>query len=105
MKIDQKSASQLKYSLAIFFICLSVSVLGQDIFKAERVKWLSKAEEFKPKLIETVKQPVNLVEIVKDSSSFQGWKAVTSSPMDSLYNKSFKKVNDVIVDFGEHVTG
>jgi len=48
---------------------------------------------------------LHVVKIVSDSTAFQGWRVVKLYPVDSSYLSSFKKTNDIIIDFGEHVTG
>jgi alpha-L-rhamnosidase len=78
---------------------------AQDFYESQRKEWMLKAEENKPVLKEVVKLPVQLVELKKDKSFFQEWKAVTVAPMDSLYKSSFKKKSGVVIDFGEHLTG
>ena len=91
----------------IFFIIILFSrvVDAQDLYKDYRNDWLQKAEQSKPRLIETTRQPVSLVDLVKDEKAFQHWKLVPSKPVDSLYNNSFKKLSGVVIDFGEHLTG
>ena len=92
-------------SIFLFVILFSVTAGAQDVFKDLRNDWLQKAEQSKPLLIETTRQPVSLVGLVKDEKAFQHWKVVPSKPVDSLYNNSFKKLSNVVVDFGEHLTG
>jgi alpha-L-rhamnosidase len=98
--------SLIKYFLLILnFLFISSMLIAQDFYQAQRKGWLQKAESFKPKLTEVEKKPLYLVTLTKSASSFQGWKAGKSAPMDSLYNTSFKKKSGVVVDFGEHLTG
>jgi hypothetical protein len=79
---------------------------AQDFYSAvQRKDWLAKAELNKPRLVEQEKKPVGLVKLVADQSAFQGWKAVPSGTVESLYTQSFKKQSGVVVDFGEHLTG
>jgi alpha-L-rhamnosidase len=91
--------------LFLNLLLLSPMLTAQDFYQAQRKGWLQKAEDNKPKLTETVSRPLYLTELVKDPSAFQGWKAVRSAPMDSLYGYSFKKKSGVVIDFGEHLTG
>lgn len=85
---------------------LTKNVNAQDVYAAYRQNWLKKAEEFKPVLKETIKQPIGVVKIEKDAKAFQGWKAVNSGGMDQLYNKPFNKgTSGIVIDFGEHLTG
>lgn len=94
--------------LRLCFLLLAFSFLemrAQDFFASQRGGWLQKAEQNKPVLTETIRKPVSLVTVVKDSTAFQGWKAIKAGPVDSLYKSSFKSQSGVIVDFGEHLTG
>jgi len=91
-----------KKQLHFFALSFATVVNAQDVYKDQRGAWLQKAEDSKPQLIETNKQPVTLV---KDENVFQHWKAVKSKPVDSLYNNSFRKQSGAVADFGEHLTG
>ena len=92
-------------TLSALSLLLAQTSLAQDVYATQRAGWLKKAAESKPALVESVRLPVSLVTLVKDAGSFQGWKAVKSNPVDSLYQSSFKKQSGVVVDFGEHMTG
>ena len=97
-------------SLKYLFIILAALLLGkvataQDYYAPYRQAWLKKAADNKPALIETIKSPIQLVNLVKDPTAFQGYKAVRAAGMDSLYNSSFKPMSGTVVDFGEHLTG
>jgi alpha-L-rhamnosidase len=79
---------------------------AQDFYSAaQRKSWLEKAELNKPQLVEQEKKPIGLVKLVADQNAFQGWKAVPSGTVESLYAQSFKKQSGVVIDFGEHLTG
>lgn len=85
---------------------LAMAATAQDKFGTQRKAWLEQAEKSKLPLNETVKSPVRIVKLVEDKSAFQGWKTIPSAlTVDSLYSQSFKKMNSVVVDFGEHLTG
>lgn len=86
-------------------LCFATVLPAQDVFKDLRAAWLQKAEDTKPVLIETTKQPLTLDTLVKDAGVFQQWKAVPSQPIATLYNISFIKQQTAVVDFGEHLTG
>ncbi|MDR2776187.1 MAG: glycoside hydrolase [Tannerella sp.] len=78
----------------------------QDFYtQEERSQWLQKARENMPVLSETVKQPKEVVDIVRDDVSYQGWKAVPVSPAEAFYGVSLKAQPAFVVDFGEHLTG
>jgi alpha-L-rhamnosidase len=89
----------------VLLVRLCCTANAQDLYLAQRQDWLDKAERSKPKLTETIKHPVGLVNLVADKAVFQGWKAVAAEPLATLYSKSLKKQNGVVVDLGEHVTG
>lgn len=89
----------------VFLILVSTFVHGQNSPTYDRAGWLLKAESSKPKLTETILQPIGTVKMVPDSLSFQGWKAEVDSKMEDIYKNSFKKINSVVVDFGNHYTG
>lgn len=89
----------------LFLLAFCTNANSQNSKDYNRANWLTKAENLKPKLTETIIQPVRMVKIVEDSKSFQGWKVEAGSTVDSIYKTSFKKINSVIVDFGNHYTG
>jgi len=82
-----------------------ITAYGQDFYASQRASWIEKAEQSIPKLTVTEKKPVGLVNIVKDETAFQQYKAVQTAPINKLYDSSFKETKSVIVDFGEHITG
>ncbi|MFZ6000900.1 MAG: glycoside hydrolase [Bacteroidota bacterium] len=84
---------------------LFMQVTAQDVYQGQRENWLRKAEQLKPALVETIKQPQQLVSVVKDENAFQGWKAEAKGSIKELYETSFKSQSGTIVDFGEHITG
>lgn len=91
--------------LLTFTALISSSVKAQDPYQAYRQDWLKKAEENKPRLTETEKQPVSMVKLEKDPAAFQGWKAVNTDSVSSFYSQSFKTQSGAVADFGEHLTG
>jgi alpha-L-rhamnosidase len=97
--------NRYKSFIVLFFVVLCTMTYGQNNSKYNRANWLIKAENFKPKLTETIIQPIGIVKMVKDDASFQGWKAEPVSSVETLYKTSFKQINNVNVDFGNHYTG
>jgi alpha-L-rhamnosidase len=91
--------------LAAFITLFANNVKAQDPYLSYRQDWLKKAEENKPKLVETEKQPISIVKLEKDPTAFQGWKAVNTDSVGVFYAKSFKTQSGVVADFGEHLTG
>ena len=92
----------LLYAIFLFF---GVSADAQDVYQAMRQRWLEKAENNIPSLSETIKIPKSVVTLSQDAAMFQGWKVEQGIPLDSFYTHSFNKQKQVILDFGEHVTG
>ena len=91
------------FSLTLVFTTLAC--FAQDYYGNNRKQWLQKAEQYKPKLIITEKKPLKVVDIVPDTQSFQKYKAVDVSPIDSLYSMPFRLKKEITIDFGEHLTG
>jgi len=96
----------IKTLFCLLVLLVPVMAVAQDFYTAEQRKnWLDKAELSKPKLNELEKKPVGLVRLQADPSAFQGWKTVPAGKIEDLYAQSFKRQSDVVVDFGEHLTG
>jgi alpha-L-rhamnosidase len=89
----------------MFLAALNFNVTAQDIYKGKRENWLKIANETTPKLIESIKKPLRIVSVEKDSTAYQGWSVKTKLPVDSFYAGSFKKKSGIVLDFGEHLTG
>lgn len=85
-------------------LCLGTAQ-AQVYTRTQQQAWLDKAEQCKPKLDTVLCHPVSLVEIVADSTAFQGFKAVKTGNLDDLYSRSFKQMGSVVVDFGRHLVG
>ncbi|WP_062177065.1 alpha-L-rhamnosidase-related protein [Dysgonomonas macrotermitis] len=94
-----------KLIVSMALLCLACVINAQDYYKTHRESWLKKAEEAKPELFQTTYSPQYLVKSVADPIAFQGWKMERFDDMSYLYDQSFKKVKEVIVDFGKHMTG
>lgn len=91
-------------------ILLLLGIISQDAYCQDqlnynRAGWLKKAEEARPKLMESIVRPIGIVKMAEDKNSFQGWKAETLSAPDAIYKTSFKNVKNVTLDFGNHYTG
>ena len=94
-------------SLAVIVaLCVSTPAFAQDVFSpGQRAEWLKKAEAVKPNLTESVKKPVRLVQLQKNSNAYQGWEMKENGLLRDFFNTSIKKQDGVIIDFGEHLTG
>jgi hypothetical protein len=94
-----------KVIYSIFLLSLFSPGFAQDYYGLQRESWLKKAAANTPELIVTEKKPQSIVRFIKNASAFQGWETKQVSSVDVLYNTSFKSQREVIVDFGEHLTG
>ena len=104
--ITGRLISKYVFLLICMVTCFTNHINAQDVYFSYRQNWLKKAEEFKPVLKESTKQPVGIVKLEKDAAAFQGWKIVSSGGMDQFYNKPFNKsTSGIVIDFGEHLTG
>jgi alpha-L-rhamnosidase len=95
----------IKVFSVILFSMLIQNSYGQDKLNYNRERWLAIAEKSKPHLSEKIIKPIAIVDIIADSSAFQDWCAKPVAQIDSIYNTSFKNLNTVTVDFGDHYTG
>lgn len=91
--------------LVLNLLLISAVCHAQDYYAGSREAWMRKAEQFKPELIVTEMAPKHIVDVVSDAKAFQQWKAVNAGPADSLYTMPFKSKKNIILDFGEHLTG
>ena len=80
-------------------------VESQDPYAGYRTSWAMKAEQAMPELVKTVYRPLYLVEGVRDSSAYQGWRMRRSGELSDYYGVSLKQRPCVTVDFGKHITG
>jgi len=94
----------LHVSLVLVLALFLAPAKSQDYYGKSEV-WIRKAETLKPVLTEEIIRPKAIVKIMEDSAAFQGYRAVKVAGIDSLYSGSFKKVQTVILDFGDHYTG
>ncbi|SEN75055.1 alpha-L-rhamnosidase [bacterium A37T11] len=100
------------YVMQLLLMTISLSVIAQnkdelvekDYF-GHRLDWLAEADKAKPVLVHQEIVPLQLIRLEKDSSSFQGWKAVQVGPVDSFYSRGMKEQKQVVIDFGKHYTG
>lgn len=90
-------------SLTIVLFASSITV-AQEYYE-NGLKWVETAEALKPELKQSIIQPEAVVEIVQNEKAFQGWEVRKIAGMDSVYNHSFRQIESVIIDFGDHYTG
>lgn len=93
-----------------FFTLLAIAITtvatAQDVYEADRARWMQIADETKPELhFETVR-PAAVVRAVQDDKAFQGWRYErTADSVDDLMRRNFKDVQEVTLDFGRHIVG
>ena len=86
--------------------CLStLSGFAQSKYYKDSQEWLRKSEASKPALIYKEHQPLKVVNSVKDSQAYQGWRMDDAGSVDRLFTESMKKQSGIVLDFGEHLTG
>ncbi len=74
-------------------------------WRAERPKWVAKAESLKPVLQLSERKPAAAVRVVPDGAAFQGWRVERAGPPDQAWSRVLKRGDSFILDFGEHTVG
>ncbi len=67
--------------------------------------WIAIAESLKPRLNETVRQPISLVRPVADNSAFLRWRMEPVGAAAQLAGRSWRRGDRFVLDFGGHLTG
>jgi alpha-L-rhamnosidase len=91
-------------TLFVLFL-INTKVSAQDAYNNKRTTWLGIAAATQPTLVSIEKRALDIVTIIKDDKSFQGYKVNNHTSIDSFYARSMKTQSGVILDFGEHLTG
>jgi alpha-L-rhamnosidase len=78
---------------------------AQEAPAAQRQRWVELAEALKPRLLETTRTPVGIVQPVADSASFLRWKMDPVAPAAALGDRLLRAGDSVVLDFGAHLTG
>jgi alpha-L-rhamnosidase len=92
--------------IGLVWFVISITVASaQEMYSSRRAEWLRIAAEAQPQLSKTRKAPLQVVSIVKDERSYQGWKVERKGEIGEFFTTSMKKQSGVVVDFGEHLTG
>ena len=82
------------------------SVQAEDMYQADRARWMQIAAQEKPVLKYQTQRPVGVVRAVQDTQAFQGWRYErVGEPQTMLYDKNFKDVKELTLDFGRHLVG
>ena len=93
------------------FILTILLNLGLQSFSSvkwenDRERWMAIADSLKPTLICDTLRPKRVVMAVNDPGAYQSWRYDSiGEPGAMLYDKSFKEVKEITLDFGQHMTG
>jgi len=96
-----------KVLLAAFgaFLLVSAICSAQDPYEGFRQKWLQTAQQSTPAFVYRTVEPQSVVRAVKDEKAFQCWRYENEGKVCELYSKNFKEVEQITLDFGEHLVG
>lgn len=97
--------SRILVLLTALSMAAGLDARQNDVYSQWRASWAEKAEQATPELRHVVCRPLWLVEGVRDSLAYQGWRMEKTGELSSYYGVSLKKAPCVTVDFGRHVTG
>ena len=82
------------------------TIVAKDVYEADSARWMQIAEQEKPVLKFQTMRPVAVVKAVEDKEAFQGWRYENiGNPISMLYDKNFKEVKEITLDFGKHLVG
>lgn len=95
-----------KLLLTVMAAMLCAGASAEDVYEADRARWLRIADEAKPALHYQVVEPVAVVRSQDDGEAFQGWRyEATGETVASVLSRNFKEVKEVTLDFGKHLVG
>ena len=92
--------------LMLSIVGVQAQATGKDVYENDRARWMMIAAETKPELKYQTVKPVATVKAVKDEKAFQGWRTTRTGDLQTnLYQKNFKDVKEITLDFGRHMVG
>ena len=95
-----------KIILGLLSLAALHNVQAEDLYQADRARWMQIAAQEKPVLKYQTLRPVGVVRAVQDAQAFQGWRYErVGEPQTMLYNQNFKDVKGLTLDFGRHMVG
>lgn len=104
--INKKRQIMKKILFSVILLLSALTASADDMYKADRARWMQIANETKPTLHYQTMKPVAVVKAVKDDNAFQGWRyEKTNETVSNLQSKNFKEVKEVTLDFGKHLVG
>ena len=95
-----------KIILGLLSLVALHNVQAEDLYQADRARWMQIAAQEKPVLKYQTLRPVGVVRAVQDAQAFQGWRYErVGEPQTMLYSRNFKEVKELTLDFGRHMVG
>ena len=95
-----------KIILGLLSLAALHNVQAEDLYQADRARWMQIAAQEKPVLKYQTLRPVGVVRAVQDAQAFQGWRYErVGEPQTMLYSRNFKEVKGLTLDFGRHMVG
>ncbi len=88
-----------------FLQSASAAAVFRPELAPERDRWVELAESLKPRLRETARDPVALVNPVADKARFLGWRMERVAQPGALRERLMGHGDSAILDFGGHMTG
>lgn len=70
-----------------------------------RERLVATAEALKPKLRQTTRRPIRLVQPIADPAQFLGWRMEPAGTVADLEARPLRRGDSFILDFGGHITG
>lgn len=99
----------IRFKLIILFSVFIYEISGiyaQDVYENYRDEWLKRSQHYLPEPQVKTKVPLQVVKLIEDNDSYQQVKALRISDPETFYASSLKSnPDDVVIDFGEHLTG
>ena len=90
----------------IILLANFTGINAQDVYRNYRSAWLSKCEQLLPGLSILEKHALRVVRMTADEKAYQKVKAVQPDAIDVYYRTPLEKnEQDLVIDFGEHLTG
>lgn len=95
-----------KIKLGSILLLVILRLGAQDVYENIRDEWMVKGQQFIPELFVETKVPMQIVTLINDEKSYQHVSTEIFSDPQHYFKTSLKSHNeDLIIDFGEHVTG
>jgi hypothetical protein len=73
------------------------------LFQESRDKWLQQAQALLPVLQEGQKKPQQVIQVVPDEATFQGWRTVGDDAVSTVESRSWGRNESFILDFNAYL--